>query len=109
MDLLNVHSTYLHPPNLGHLNNMGARGENTIIQKIPVSSSFGKQAPETYVVRSRRCSEGSTPCGCPGNHIPLSLSLCGAHELVREVPRQRLVLVELHGEGGASRARSDMI
>ena len=41
IDLLNVHSVYLHCPNLGHFNSIGVRGENTIIKKVPVSSSFG--------------------------------------------------------------------
>ena len=41
IDLPNVHNVYLHCPNLGHFNSIGARGENTIIKKIPVSSSFG--------------------------------------------------------------------
>ena len=40
-DLLNVHNVYLHCPNLGHFNSIGVRGENTIIKKVPVSSSFG--------------------------------------------------------------------
>ena len=31
----------MHCYNLGHYNCMGVRGENTIIKKIPVSSSFG--------------------------------------------------------------------
>ena len=41
IDLLNVHNVYLHCPNLGHFNSIGIRGENTIIKKVPVSSSFG--------------------------------------------------------------------
>ena len=41
IDLLNVHNVYLHCPNLGHFNSIGVRGENTIIEKVPVSSSFG--------------------------------------------------------------------
>ena len=41
IDLLNVHSVYLHCPNLGHFNSIGVRGENTIIKKVPVSSSLG--------------------------------------------------------------------
>ena len=41
IDLLNVHNVYLHCPNLGHFNSIGVRGENTIIKKVPVSSSFG--------------------------------------------------------------------
>ena len=39
-DLLNVHSIYIHSTNLGHYSSIGVRGENTIIQKVPVSSSF---------------------------------------------------------------------
>ena len=38
---MNVHNVYLHCPNLGHFNSIGVRGENTIIKKVPVSSSFG--------------------------------------------------------------------
>ena len=41
LDLLNTHNIYLHCPNLGHYNCIGVRGENSIIKKIPVSSSFG--------------------------------------------------------------------
>ena len=41
IDLLNVHNVYLHCPDLGHFNSIGVRGENTIIKKVPVSSSFG--------------------------------------------------------------------
>ena len=41
LDLLNVHNVYLHCPNLGHFNSIGVRGENTIIKKVTVSSSFG--------------------------------------------------------------------
>ena len=41
IDLLNVHNVYLHCPNLGHFNSIGVRGGKTIINKNPVSSSFG--------------------------------------------------------------------
>ena len=41
LDLLNTHNIYMHCPNLGHYNCVGVRGENSIIKKIPVSSSFG--------------------------------------------------------------------
>ena len=41
VDLLNVHNIYIHSSNLGHFNSIGVRGENTIIKKVPVSSSFG--------------------------------------------------------------------
>ena len=41
LDLLNIHNIYLHCPNLGHVNSIGVKGENTIIKKVPVSSSFG--------------------------------------------------------------------
>ena len=41
IDLVNVHNVYLHCPNLGHFNSIGVRGENTIIKKVHVSSSFG--------------------------------------------------------------------
>ena len=41
IDLLNVHNVYLHCPNLCHFNSIGVRGGNTIIKKVPVSSSFG--------------------------------------------------------------------
>ena len=39
--LLNVHSIYNHCPNLGHYSTIGVRGENSIIKKVFVSSSFG--------------------------------------------------------------------
>ena len=41
LDLLNVHNIYIHSSTLGHYNSIGVRGENTIIKKVPVSSSFG--------------------------------------------------------------------
>ena len=41
IDLLNVHNSYIHSSNSGHYNSIGVRGENTIIKKVPVSSSFG--------------------------------------------------------------------
>ena len=41
IDLLNVHNVYLHCPNLGNFNSIGVRGENPIINNIPVSSYFG--------------------------------------------------------------------
>ena len=41
IDLLNVHSIYIHSPNLGNYNSIGVRGESTIIKPVPVSSGFG--------------------------------------------------------------------
>ena len=41
LDLLNIHNIYIHCPNLGHFNPIGVRGENTLIKKVSVSSSFG--------------------------------------------------------------------
>ena len=45
IDLLNVHNIYIyiyiHSPSLGNYNSIGVRGENTIIKKVLVSSSFG--------------------------------------------------------------------
>ena len=41
LDLLNVHNIYIHSPSLGHYNCIGVRGENSIVKKVPVSSSFG--------------------------------------------------------------------
>ena len=41
IDLLNVHNIYIHSSDLGHYNSIGVRGENTIIKKVPVSSSYG--------------------------------------------------------------------
>ena len=41
LDLLNTHNIYMHCDNLGHYSTLGVRGENTIIKKVPVSSSFG--------------------------------------------------------------------
>ena len=40
-DLLSVHNIYIHSSNLGHYGSIGVRGENTIIKKVSVSSSFG--------------------------------------------------------------------
>ena len=41
LDLLNTHNIYMHCDNLGHYKCLGLRGENTIVKKIHVSSSFG--------------------------------------------------------------------
>ena len=41
IDVLNIHNVYLHCPILGHFNSIGVRGENAIIKKVLVSSSFG--------------------------------------------------------------------
>ena len=41
LDLLNVHNIYIHSSTLGNYSTIGVRGENTIIKKVPVSSSFG--------------------------------------------------------------------
>ena len=41
IDLPNVHNIYIHSSSLGHYGSIGVRGENTIIKKVPVSSSFG--------------------------------------------------------------------
>ena len=40
IDLFNVHNVCTHCPDLGHYITIGVRGENSIIKKIPVSSSF---------------------------------------------------------------------
>ena len=40
IDLLNAHNVNLHCPNLGHVNSIGVKDENTITKR-PVSSSFG--------------------------------------------------------------------
>ena len=41
IDLLNVHSIYIHCPDVGPYNTVGVRGGNSIIKKVPVSASFG--------------------------------------------------------------------
>ena len=41
IDLLNVHKVYPHCTDLGHVNSIGVRGENTTIETNLVSSSFG--------------------------------------------------------------------
>ena len=41
IDLLNVHNVYMHCPNIGHDSTIGVRGESSIINKVPISSSFG--------------------------------------------------------------------
>ena len=41
IDLLCVQNIYTHCPNLGHYNTVEVRGENPIIKKVSVSSSFG--------------------------------------------------------------------
>ena len=49
IDLFNMHNIYIHCPNLCHFNSIGVRGENTIIKKVPVSSSFGYLIIDTVV------------------------------------------------------------
>ena len=49
IDLLNVHTIYTHSSNLGHYSSIGVRGENTIINKVPVSSSFGDLIMDSVV------------------------------------------------------------
>ena len=49
IDLLNVHNIYTHCPNLGHYRTIGVKGENRIIKKVPVSSSFGYQILDSVV------------------------------------------------------------
>ena len=51
LDLFNIHNIYIHCPNLGHFNSIGVRGENAIIKKIPVSSSFGYLILDSVVSR----------------------------------------------------------
>ena len=41
IDLLNVHSIYIHSPNIGHDISIVVKGETTIIKTVPVSSLFG--------------------------------------------------------------------
>ena len=41
LDLLNIHNSDMHCPNLGHVSSIGVRGEHRIIKKIPVSSGIG--------------------------------------------------------------------
>lgn len=41
LDLMNIHNVYIHSANLGSFTTLGCRGENTIIKKVPVTSSFG--------------------------------------------------------------------
>ena len=49
IDLLNVHNICTHCPNLGQYSTIGVRCENSIIQKVPVSSSFGYQILDCVV------------------------------------------------------------
>lgn len=49
LDLLTIHNIYMHCPNLGHFNSIGVKGENSIIKKSPVSSSFGYQILDSVV------------------------------------------------------------
>ena len=39
--IYSVFIIFIHCPNLGHVNSIGVRGENSIIKKIPVSPWFG--------------------------------------------------------------------
>ena len=49
LDLINAQNIYLHCPNLGHYNCVGVRGENSIVKKVPVSSSFGYMILDSVV------------------------------------------------------------
>ena len=49
IDLLNIRKIYIHSCNSGHYNSIGERGENTIIKKVTVSSSFGYQILDSVV------------------------------------------------------------
>ena len=49
LDLINAHNIYMHCPNLGHYNCVGVRGENSIVKKVPVSSSFGYMILDSVV------------------------------------------------------------
>ena len=49
IDLLNVHNIYIHSPNIGNYNSIGVRGEDTIIKKVSVSSSFGYLIIDSFV------------------------------------------------------------
>ena len=49
IDILNVHSICTHCTNLGHYSTIGVRGENPIIKKVPVSSSFGYLISDSVV------------------------------------------------------------
>ena len=49
LDSLNIHTIYMHCPNLGHFHSIGVRGENSIIKKIPVSSGFGYLITDSVV------------------------------------------------------------
>ena len=50
IDLLNVHSIYIHCPNLGHYDTVGVRGESSIIKRVSVSSSFGYLVLDSVVI-----------------------------------------------------------
>ena len=49
IDLFSVHNICIHSSTLGHYNSIGVRGENTIIKKVPVSSSFGYLVMDSIV------------------------------------------------------------
>ena len=49
LDLLNVHNIYIHSSTLGNYNSIGVRGENFIIKKVTVSSSFGYLVMDSVV------------------------------------------------------------
>ena len=49
LDLLSIHNVCMHCPNLVHFNSIGVRGGNSIIKKVPVSSSFGYLILESVV------------------------------------------------------------
>ena len=48
LNLQPIRNLYLHSPNLGSFQTLGARGEQTIIKKIPVSSNQGEMIFSDY-------------------------------------------------------------
>ena len=48
LNLQPIRNLYLHSPNLGSFQTLGARGEQTIIKKIPVSSNQGEMIFQDY-------------------------------------------------------------
>ena len=57
IDLLNAHNIYIYSSNLGHYSSIGVRGENTIIKKVPVSSSFGYRIMDSAVAPHDKTDE----------------------------------------------------
>ena len=85
LNLQPIRNLYLHSPNLGSFQTLGARGEQTIIKKIPVSSNQGEMIFSDYNPGSADmldCSKQTLRqiefrlCNVDGLEVPLNSNHC---------------------------------